>query len=302
MRLNKFIAFLKLIRWFHEVVALIPFIALFLTLNYFVSIENVDCNISAIDFIVLCICVQLLIATGCILNDIMDRNIDKINKPQTHIVNNHFTLKQVIFFFVIFSLLSLILSIYICFYFFREWSWISGSVYISSILYNVYLKRTPLFGNILIALMAGFIPIVIFYFARDCFEMLDNQKMEIMVYAYAAISFLIIIPRELSLDISDIEGDKRDGCKTLPILIGERKSKIVVQFFILIIHLSGIVAIINFPHLLYPVVAIILCLIYYQIWLTKCQQRIDYIRAGRFLWAIMIFGLIGFSIVTIFPI
>src|SRR5690606_20091952 len=104
----------------------------------------------------LCVCVQLLIAAGCILNDIMDRDIDKINKPINHIVNNHFSLKQVIWFFILFSIVTLLLSVYISLNIFIEWSWISLSVYISSFLYNVYLKKSPLFGNILIALMAGF--------------------------------------------------------------------------------------------------------------------------------------------------
>ena len=302
MKTVKIVAFLKLIRWFHEVVALIPFVALFITLKQLLEREGVVCELSAFDFTLLCVCVQLLIATGCILNDIMDRDIDKINKPVTHIVNNHFSLKQVVFFFVGFSVLTLFLSIYISLFIFSEWAWISTAVYVASFAYNVYLKRSPLFGNILIAIMAGFIPLVIFYFAKDCIEVLGSEKMELLIYIYAIFPFLIIVPRELSLDISDIEGDQRDGCKTLPIVIGAKKAKIVVHALIVLIYIVAISATAAFPHLLLPVLITIILLIYYQFWLQKCEKRIEYIRAGRFLWFIMILGLIGFSLVTIFSV
>lgn len=300
--MTRIVAFLKLIRWFHEIVAILPFVTLFFTINYFVKKEHLPYELDGYQFALICVCVQFLIATGCILNDLMDWKIDKINKPKTHIVNNHFKYEMVVFFFILFSLITLFISIYISLTIFIEWSWISISVYLASIAYNVYLKRSPLFGNILIAIMSGFIPLVIFYFAKESFNALNNNNIDLLVYLFAVYPFLIIIPRELSLDISDIEGDRKDGCKTLPILIGETKAKIVTQFFILLIQVLSLIGLFYFSHLTISFISIILLLIPYQIWLKKSTKRIDYIRAGRYLWFVMIIGLIGFTLSTLFTV
>ncbi|MBL7931478.1 MAG: geranylgeranylglycerol-phosphate geranylgeranyltransferase [Bacteroidia bacterium] len=297
---EKVIGFLKLIRWFHELVAILPFVALFLTLRYFTSEAEVTCNLSGFHFFVLCICVQLLIAAGCVLNDIMDRHIDKINKPKTHIIGRIISLKSAKWIFGMFTVLIAFLSVYISLYVFWEWSLISIAVYGLSISYDLHFKRSPLMGNILIAALAAFIPLVIFFFAKDCIGELKSERINLLIWLYALFPFLIIIPRELSLDISDLEGDKADGCRTLPIVIGEQKARyVVVSFILLIVVLSGLLVLIA-PY--YTLVSIVVdtLLFYYLYLLRSCKTRIDYIRAGRFLWFIMILGLIGLMLSCLF--
>lgn len=291
--------FLKLIRWFHELLAVLPFIALYFVINYYIQNNGLSCELSGFNFCILCITVQLLIAAGCILNDIMDRDIDKINKPNTHTVGRTISLANAKLEFIITSFLILILSVYISIYMFREWAFISTAVYILSILYDVYFKKSPLMGNILIACLASFIPLVLFFFAKDCIAILHNEKVNLLIYLYCFFPFMIIIPRELSLDISDMEGDKALGCRTLPILIGERKSKIVVLTFILLIIISSLFLIYKYTYLSYTFIMIDLLLIYYLFLLRKCGSRIDYIKAGRFLWFILIIGLIGFAVTSL---
>ena len=293
-------SFLKLIRWFHELLAVLPFLGLYLILDEFSRRNGDSCKLSAFNFALLCLCVQLLIAAGCVLNDIMDWKIDKINKPVTHIVGNTISLNSAKIIFTVLSILIVGLSVYICKYMFIEWGYISFGVYILSILYDVYLKRSPLLGNILMALLSSFIPLVLFFFAKDCIEALHNPRINLLIYLYAAFPFLIIIPRELSLDISDLEGDEACGCKTLPVLIGEVKSKwVVVAFLILIIVLSVPLSIRN-PYLAKSLAVIDLLILAYLYKLRTTETRLEYIRIGRFLWFVMIFGLIAFTIATIF--
>jgi 4-hydroxybenzoate polyprenyltransferase len=182
---------------------------------------------------------------------------------------------------------------------FSEWAYISLAVYILSLLYDFYFKRSPLLGNILMALLTSFIPLVLFFFAKDCIEILDNEKIEVLIYLYAALPFLIIIPRELSLDISDMEGDKACGCKTLPIVIGVNKSKLVVVAFLVLIIILSIPVAIKYHYLAISLLVIDILLLIYIYKLRTTETRIDYIKIGRFLWFIMIFGLVAFTVSTI---
>jgi len=300
MILERLKYFFKLVRWFHELLAILPFVGLYFIIDYYAQKSGQICSFSGFNFFILCVCVQLLIAAGCILNDIMDRNIDKINKPKTHIIGRSISLANAKKIFLATTVLIIIFSIYISCYMFKEWAYISSCVYILSILYDFYLKKMPLLGNILIACLASFIPLVLFFFAKDCIESLHNEKIIMLIYLYCFFPFMIIIPRELSLDISDMEGDIANGCKTLPILIGVRKSKFVVISFILLTIISSFILTYKYTYLLSTFLILDILLVFYLYKLKKSEKRIDYIRAGRFLWFIMIIGLIGFTLTTVY--
>lgn len=297
--IEKLKAVLKLVRWFHEVVAVLPFAALYFVVSYSAEKSGVRNCMPLSSFVIICICVQLLIAAGCILNDIMDKDIDSVNKPNTRIVERIIPVKHAILLFLMVSAMAFLLSIYITICIFSEWAVISISVYLLSVLYDVYFKRTPLFGNILVGILAAFIPLVIFFFGRDCIAALD-PKLTVLVWLFSLFSFFIIVARELSLDISDMAGDAAVDCKTLPLLIGERKSKIIVNIILLTVIFASIYISCLFPYLIVPFGFTDVLLLYYLLLLRRCADRIDYIRAGRFLWFIMITGLIGFTLVSVF--
>ena len=124
---------LKLVRWFHELLAILPFIGLYLTINYSSKQANISCQLSGFHFVLLCICVQLLIAAGCILNDMMDKDIDKINKPLTHIIDRTISFNEAKKIFLVMTIAIIALSIYISVYVFKEWAFISLGVYLLSI-------------------------------------------------------------------------------------------------------------------------------------------------------------------------
>lgn len=293
-------ALLKLMRWFHELAVLLPFVSLYIVIKYFAVKNNIHCSLPITDFMALCFCVQLLLAAGCVLNDIVDRNIDKVNKPQTHIVDNRISLKNAISIFIVLSALSLLCSIYISYFIFWQWGYISICVYVISLLYDFYFKRMPLIGNLVMGILTAFIPLVLFFYAHNCISAINNERLTLLIYLYAFFPLLIIIPRELSLDISDMEGDKVDGCKTLPLVIGEKKSKQLVVIFLLIPIVLSLYLMLKFSYLRVALIMIDVLIIIYINKLRTTHLRIDYIRIGRFLWFIMLFGLLCFTVLTLF--
>jgi 4-hydroxybenzoate polyprenyltransferase len=300
MILSKVIALFKLMRWFHEVAVILPFASLYLVINHFAKLNNVSCHLYWQEFAILCFCIQLLIAVGCVLNDIVDREIDYINKPLTHIINNKISLKEAKAIFVILTLLILICSVYITCYMFWQWAYIVLAVFVTTLLYDFYFKRTPLLGNIVMGILTAFIPLVLLFYAKECITEINNPKLNTLIYLFAFFPMLIIIPRELSLDISDIEGDKACGCKTLPIVIGVKKSKNVVIFFLLLIILLSIILSITHTYLLPASILIDVLLVVYILKFNKINLRIEYIIIGRFLWFIMLLGLVCFTLFTLF--
>lgn len=297
--LQTIVHYLKLMRWFHELVAIIPFVSLYLVISYFAQQNNI-LNVSPFsDFILLCLAVQLLIAAGCVLNDIMDQRIDKVNKPKTHLIGRVISIKQAWITFWLLTAALTTLSTYIAYTFFTDWWWIVILVFVLSVSYDVYFKRSPLMGNMLIALITAFIPLVLLFYSSETIAKLNDWKIELLIYLFSIYSFLIIVPRELSLDISDLEGDALDNCKTLPVLIGEKRSKnIVIGMLVLNIILAATAAFL-WTHLVVIMILISAGHLYYIRLIFTAKTRLDYIKAGRFIWLILIVGLIGFTLATL---
>lgn len=287
---SKVINFLKLIRWFHALLGILPFVALYGAV--YNAAHNTNCNLSIPNFITLCLAVELLMMTGFILNDIIDRHIDKINKPATRIIGRTISVKSGWLYFSVISIILLLLSIYISWSIFPMWALICPIVYLTSLAYNIYLKRSPLYGNIMMAVITAGIPLVIVLYLESCIAILQNEMIYILIATYILLPFMIIIPRELSLDISDMEGDIKDGCRTLPIVIGIKKSKRIVLILLFITLVLTAFAIYYFPFLFLAFLPVNIIIIIYMLKLNSVNQRSEYIKMGRWLWGGMILSLI----------
>ena len=176
--------------------------------------------------------VGLFIGGANIFNDIQDKNEDKINKPNRPIAAEHISLKaagnyaKVLFISGAGMCFFLPLSATLLVWFI---------VFPLMIVYSLKLKSTPLAGNGVIAFLLG----LTFLFCGLVFE--DIVPMIIP----AVLAFSLTFVRELTKDIEDIEGDKRSGLNTFPIMLGLNKA---VQLVILLSVTTGILSFI--PYLL----------------------------------------------------
>jgi len=176
--------------------------------------------------------VGLFIGGANIFNDIQDKNEDKINKPNRPIAAEHISLKAA----GNYAKALFISGAGMCFFLPPSAALLVWFiVFPLMIIYSIKLKSTPLAGNGVIAFLLG----LTFLFCGLVFG--DIVPMIIP----AVLAFSLTFVRELTKDIEDIEGDKRSGLNTFPIMLGLNKA---VQLVILLSVTTGILSFI--PYLL----------------------------------------------------
>lgn len=156
----------------------------------------------------------LVAAAGNTINDIVDIEIDKTNKPERPLPSFKISINQAWILFAFLITASLIISLLISYFAFLI-VLLSNSLLV---LYSVSIKRVAIFGNIIISFLTGY---ALIFGAMIS----GNVKYAIIPAIFA---FLINFVREIVKDIEDIKGDKLSGFNTLPIKFGLNAAKKVV--------------------------------------------------------------------------
>jgi geranylgeranylglycerol-phosphate geranylgeranyltransferase len=153
-------------------------------------------------------------ASGNIINDIFDIEIDRINRPSRPLLSGLIKINFALFFYFILVLISLSLSLLIG----QSAFTIVLISHLILFLYSKYLKKVPLIGNVTVAFLTG----LVFIFGGVT---VGNASVAIIPASFA---FLINLIREIVKDMEDIEGDRKADLITFPIKFGFQKSKILI--------------------------------------------------------------------------
>jgi len=180
----------------------------------------------------------IITAAGYMINDYYDVKIDYVNRPKNVVVGKGIKRRMVLFLHSIFNFTAIGIGWFVA-------PRIAIADFFSAFLLWLYsnrLKREPFIGNLSVAFLTGLsIYLVAFYY----------QKSELLVLTYAIFAFFLNLIREIIKDIEDRNGDRMHGCRTLPIVLGFRKTKQVI-FVIAICFIGAILTVtvqINNPHL-----------------------------------------------------
>jgi 4-hydroxybenzoate polyprenyltransferase len=206
-------SFLKLIRWNNLlIIALTQYLVAYFLIKLpdFQLFENWR-------FAFLVLSTVFIAAGGYIINDYFDVKIDQINKPEEVFVGRAIKRRYALLFHQIFSGIGVSLSVFL------GWKILIINILAVNILwfYASVFKKKPLVGNFIVAsLTALSVSEIAIYLAPD----------QVIVYVYSLFAFFINLIREIIKDIEDIKGDQMHGAKTLPIVLGIRKTKNVIYF------------------------------------------------------------------------
>lgn len=242
---NPIIAFFKLIRIENLLIIVmtqwcIKYLV-FASINEFSKFTPLLFSISVISTV-------LIAAAGYIINDYFDVKTDKINRPETVVIDVIVKRRWAMILHIIFNIIGLFLGLYLAL---KCHSLKLVLFQLLSILllwfYSTHFKKQLLVGNIVVSILTATVPLIPMVYDYYLMGELDVfttiiigdfiKTLEIIIIGYSAFAFLTSFSREVIKDMEDYKGDIQTGCKTMPIVWGIITSK-VVTFFIIVITIG----------------------------------------------------------------
>lgn len=184
----------------------------------------------------------LIAAGGYVINDYFDIKIDRINRPEQLIITQYISKPAAMRLSISLSGVGAACGLA------SAWILHSGTIAILFIIipgllwfYSSSYKRLLIIGNIIIALLAGVTPMVV---AIANIARLQGLYSSILPYTtlvhdiyiwcggFALFAFLLTWIREIIKDLQDQMGDRELECHTMPIVWGERSTKVFVTALI----------------------------------------------------------------------
>ncbi|GGD83962.1 geranylgeranylglycerol-phosphate geranylgeranyltransferase [Planktosalinus lacus] len=294
------IAFLNLIRvknlLFIVLVQVLIKITLFDQLEYSTAL-------SYFDFAILTFATVCIAAGGYIINDIYDVAIDCVNKPLKVIVGNKISQNTAHYIYLVVTSVGVLAGFYLSNLIERQF--LAGLFIILAALlylYASFIKKILLAGNLLVALLVAMSIIILGLF--DLFPVINTENREVftnaftLILAYALFAFLLTLLREIVKDLEDINGDKNGERKTIPIVLGRKRTGILLFFMCVIIVFSVLFymyqELYRFPYaMLYFLFLIIGPLLYFCIKILSTNTKTGYAKLASIPKLVMLFGILS---------
>ncbi len=261
------------------------------------------------DFLLLLVSSVLIAAAGYIINDYFDIQIDNVNKPERLIIGKLIKRRWAMLLHLVLSLAGLFLSAVVSMHLnnllLLALNFLSV---LMLLLYSSTFKKRLLIGNIIISVLTAWVVGVLFIAEirlNDLAYMQLHQAALGSLYkvtlVYAGFAFIVSLIREVVKDMEDMEGDRRFGCKTMPISWGIPSTKIFVAVWIFV--LVGLFAAIAFYALLnswpWPYYALSFAMIIQFSYMLKklyyAQVTADYAKISTSLKLVMLIGILSMS-------
>jgi geranylgeranylglycerol-phosphate geranylgeranyltransferase len=165
-------------------------------------------------------------AGGMVINDILDVEIDKVNKPDRPLAAGTVTMDHAKLLYIVLNAVGLAFDFVLP----PSAQYIALLAVLFIYFYSAVLKRTVLFGNLAVGCMTG----LAFIYGGASVGGLDRALLP------ALFAFLINVGREIIKDMEDVEGDRRNGAMTLPVKYGLTAGAAVATFFLVFLIAAAI--------------------------------------------------------------
>ncbi|WP_040247380.1 geranylgeranylglycerol-phosphate geranylgeranyltransferase [Psychroserpens mesophilus] len=226
------------------------------------------------------------IAGGYIINNFYDSEKDLINRPNKSKLDRLVSQNTKLSFYFVLNFSAVIMASYVSFN-----AVVFFSVYIFGIwFYSHKLKKLPFIGNLTSAILTitPFFAIFLYY-----------KNFESVIFVHAIFLFLMISMRELTKDLENMKGDLLLGYQTIPVVYGEKASKLMLTILIVLTSIPVYLLLNQFDvgHMyIFFYLSVVLLLIFLLL-LWRSNTKIHYLILHNILKFIILAGV--FSIVLI---
>ncbi|WP_271393850.1 geranylgeranylglycerol-phosphate geranylgeranyltransferase [Aequorivita sinensis] len=284
----KFFSLFSVVRGYN---ILIIVIAQYLTSIYILAPElPVREVLFDVNLLMLVLASSTAIAGGYIINSFYDSEKDLINRPRKTMLDRLVSQRTKLSTYFVLNFLSVVFASYVSFK-----SVVFFSIYIFMLwFYSHKLKKYPFIGNMVAAVLA-----VVPFFAI----FVHYANFDIVIFVHATFLFLLISMRELVKDLENLKGDITHGYNTIPVVYGEKTSKLMLTALSLLTLVPIVLLITKFKdeigYMDFYFYASIVGLVLFLTVLWKSKNKIHYLILHNILKLAIVIGVI--SIVLINP-
>lgn len=213
--------------------------------------DIIHLQLNELHFFLLVLSTVMIAAAGYIINDYFDVKMDKINKPEKVVIDKGIKRRVAMGAHIVITTLAVAIAVGVS-YVTKIWK--PSLIFILAPLvlwlYSTTFKKQLLTGNIIIALLSAFVPLIVAFYELPLIEekykfltspefsdyisyrtglkgsfAISFSHIHNYIYGFAFFAFITTIIREIIKDIEDYDGDIEYGCKTMPIVYGINNAK-----------------------------------------------------------------------------
>ncbi|NQX85485.1 MAG: geranylgeranylglycerol-phosphate geranylgeranyltransferase [Flavobacteriaceae bacterium] len=226
------------------------------------------------------------IASGYIINNFYDSEKDLINRPQKSMLDRLVSQKTKLLVYFVLNFIAVTMAIFVSFK-----AFIFFSAYIFGIwLYSHKLKKLPLVGNVTSAILTitPFFAVFVYY-----------KNFESVIFVHAVYLFLILSMRELTKDLENIKGDLALNYKTIPIVYGEKASKIMLSILVLLslVPTCLLTQMFYVGGMIYFFYASVVLLLIFLLLVWRSNKKLHYVILHNILKFILLAGVVSIILI-----
>lgn len=229
-----------------------------------------------------------IVAAGYIINNFYDSEKDLINRPQKTMLDRFVSQRTKLSVYFILNLAGIFFASYISFR-----AVVFFSIYIFAIwFYSHRLKRILFLNN----LVASIITITPFFAVFLYYRNFDS-----VIFIHASFLYLMILMRELVKDLENMKGDMVQGYRTIPIVYGEKLSKMLLSILALLSLVPVYFLIYHFEigKMYYFFYASVLLLVLFILFLYFSRAKWQYLLLHNLLKLIIVGGVFSILLIDI---
>ncbi len=236
-------SFLRLIRWPNLIIIPMVMIAIrYAVMQPMLNYMGLELAMPDTDFWLMVLATIFMGSAGYIINDYFDRKIDLINKPHRVVVGQKMSRISAITLHTVFTGLAVLIGAWLAWQVHLWWV-VMVYLFVSGIFwfYSTTYKRMFLVGNIIVSLLTAMVPLQVLLFeytyqSNTGITLFGSEMVQrnlyiisLWVIAFSFFAFMTNFIREIVKDFEDIRGDMRYKRQSVPIVMGMRKAKWLVQ-------------------------------------------------------------------------